>query len=1604
MYSWQRRLLLTCVYVAGTFFLSSFGATIFTNTKTEKLGPAAFGATVFTNRTIEKVGTSAAGDTDKVTVTMYAEGKYDTLREYDTLYDTAYTYDTLFDTAYTYDTLYDTAYTYDTLYDTAVTYDTLYDTTRKPIDVVLGLDLSTSMAGIDSTIDPQKRTRIVWTKLAALHFLDSLKPGDRVAVMGWTSAANGTNIADTSNNRRYFHKWCDFTTDFNIVRSFIRDSIFIDNTQRVVDTVEGQILVVQDNIPNATFMYTPLRISTVVTAKHLSGLGRPEATRAVIMLTDGSNNDNLAQSVPVALLDSLHRTKGQLYYAIGFVAGDTAELRTLTSAGGGTYYHASNLSELDSAYGALAEQLISEKFDTTVSTTTKFDTTVSTTTKFDTTVSTTTTLDTNISTTPTLDTNISTKPIKVVQDTVVRGLDAILLFDKSGSMSGAPIAAAKQAGHDFVGMLGDSDRVAILSFADGYSPVADFTPYTQFSTALAAMDAMYASGSTALWYSSQKSMEYTLMNMRPKAQPVLIILTDGGDNASGSVTFDSLMRFLTPLGYKIPVFTISLGSLTNESQLQAIATSTGGAYYKTPTADSLSAIYKDIAKIIVNNVGARSVRIVESVPPAYTYITGSQAAGPANMTFFDSMYAVTGTGGTTLTWTAPVLSVWDTLQALYRVFVPAANAGDTLGNTIVSDISYEDNEYQNHEIVYGHAPPAAPSLISPAFYAYDIPVRPTLFWNKSCIGQTYSVMVSLASNFSSSVANVSGITDTNYTLGVTLSNLTRYYWRVNSSNQFGTSAWSDVWNFSTVVAPPGVPTLSSPANGAVNASLNTTLQWNAPATGGAPSSYETQFATDSTFVSMFGSQVFDTIVGSTTRYSYASGLSGNTTYYWRVRAINAGGTGAWSVVRYFTTVPQLPDVPTLALPADASIDQPITGITLSWTAAARAVTYRVQVSTVSTFSSVLYNTTVSAPVVSLTLGTTAYQTTYYWRVYATNAGGSSAWSAVWSFTTVTQPPVVPVLASPANASIDQPINGLALSWNAVAWAATYHVQVSTASDFSTTRSDTTVAAPAVSLTMSGMDNLTTYYWRVNSANSGGTSAWSSVWSYTTVITAPGAAGLASPADGATNMVLNPTFVWTAPVMGPTPGTPSGTPSWYLVQVSIDTTFAAPVSEGCVWAPATTWTASGLSTSTTYYWRVNTVNAGGSTWSMVRSFTTVKGLLIPIAAGWNMISLNIHPVDSAAAMILGPLASKEFILTKNDFGEVYCPSLFIDDIGAVRTGKGYQVYSGAADTIRADGSAVNAAASPLSLPSGWSMIGYLPQSDMPIVSALAGISTQILIVKGNDGKAYLPDYFIDDIGNMRVGAGYQVFMKAAAVLTYPAFAPIPKAVEGAQTMMTLPGPRHYVFNLNTGNNLSLVASRITIQGRPAPDSSEIGAFDSRGKLVGAGSVLRGRSALAVWGDDPQSKEKEGCGPSEKITFKLWDGQREYPLDLLQCSAEPRYSADGILIGAFSVPEAFFITRFALSKAYPNPFRTGGSLKLEFDVPMMAGMAEQAVEINIYDLKGNLVQRLAKDNYKAGHYGIVWDNAAGNDGKFSSNVFIIQMRARNFDKKIKVFRIR
>jgi len=188
---------------------------------------------------------------------------------------------------------------------------------------------------------------------------------------------------------------------------------------------------------------------------------------------------------------------------------------------------------------------------------------------------------------------------------------------------------------------------------------------------------------------------------------------------------------------------------------------------------------------------------------------------------------------------------------------------------------------------------------------------------------------------------------------------------------------------------PAVPLLVSPSSGTAAVSTSPTLRWYA--SSGA-TLYRLQLSSDSTFstTAVDQSEIRDTSIS-------VSGLLNDTTYYWRVRASNAGGTSSYSVVWSFRTVAAALATPTHVFPPNRA-----TGIstnpTLRWNAFVGATSYRLQVATDSTFSASIVDRSAISDT-SYQVGGLFDGTLYYWHVKATYTGGTTAFSTPWSFRT-----------------------------------------------------------------------------------------------------------------------------------------------------------------------------------------------------------------------------------------------------------------------------------------------------------------------------------------------------------------------------------------------------------------------------------------------------------------------------------------------------------------------------------------------------------------------------------------------------------------------------
>ena len=120
--------------------------------------------------------------------------------------------------------------------------------------------------------------------------------------------------------------------------------------------------------------------------------------------------------------------------------------------------------------------------------------------------------------------------------------------------------------------------------------------------------------------------------------------------------------------------------------------------------------------------------------------------------------------------------------------------------------------------------------------------------------------------------------------------------------------------------------------------------------------------------------------------------------------------------------------------------------------------------------------------------------------------------------------------------------------------------------------------------------LTTYYWRIDANNSGGTTV-GDVWVFTTS-TLPLKVVNPDPVDGSTGQPIEKVLSWSD----------GGQAASYMIYFGTDSILGASEYKGE--QTSTTFNLGILETATTYYWRIDAKNSGGTTVCDVWSFTTI----------------------------------------------------------------------------------------------------------------------------------------------------------------------------------------------------------------------------------------------------------------------------------------------------------------------------------------------------------------------------------------------------------------
>jgi len=435
---------------------------------------------------------------------------------------------------------------------------------------------------------------------------------------------------------------------------------------------------------------------------------------------------------------------------------------------------------------------------------------------------------------------------------------------------------------------------------------------------------------------------------------------------------------------------------------------------------------------------------------------------------------------------------------------------------------------------------------------------------------------------------------TTQTVSANISSLiagTTYHYRTTAVNGGGTVVGNDA-TFTTLPLPTAV--LTAPTSiGSAGATLNATVTPNGSTITSAQFEYGLTTSYGSTSAAVSNLTFTQTVSRAIT------GLTQGTTYHYRLKGTYSGGTINSSDGTFTTAATATP--PTATTTAATSIGTSTVTFNGTVNANGKATTVDFEYGLTTA-----YGSTVSATlspnngttVVSVSAGRTGltYNTTYHYRIKATNADGVVTGSDV-SFTTLTPTPTVGIGSTNIYSSYATIIPSVNPNGVATTAALQYGLTTSYGSSIPITLTPNNDSnTHFVSLTLSSLTPGTTYHYRVTATSAGGTVNGTDQ-TFTTTSPGPLFSSLSATSITASTVTLNGY------------ANSNGFPASVSFEYGTTTAYGASVLASSNlntsgYFHSVTANVTGLTGNTLYHYRITGTNSEGTNSSIDGTFTTL----------------------------------------------------------------------------------------------------------------------------------------------------------------------------------------------------------------------------------------------------------------------------------------------------------------------------------------------------------------------------------------------------------------
>lgn len=184
-------------------------------------------------------------------------------------------------------------------------------------------------------------------------------------------------------------------------------------------------------------------------------------------------------------------------------------------------------------------------------------------------------------------------------------LDTVVIMDSSGSMKQTdPNQLRKPAAKLFISLLGNEDRLSVVSFSSKAWPITYLTKLKndkQLKQALRATDKISHKGMhTNIHSAIEKGIEFLKESDQLNREPIIVLMSDGqmdvGNAEKSAQLREQIFEDLLPqlIEHNIKIYSIAFTEASDQELLQEIAEATDGRYALAASDDVLHKVFSKI--------------------------------------------------------------------------------------------------------------------------------------------------------------------------------------------------------------------------------------------------------------------------------------------------------------------------------------------------------------------------------------------------------------------------------------------------------------------------------------------------------------------------------------------------------------------------------------------------------------------------------------------------------------------------------------------------------------------------------------------------------------------------------------------------------------------------------------------------------------------------------------------------------------------------------------------------------------------------------------------------------------------------------------------------